>query len=122
MASWIDDLAGHAAKSAKKKQPAKPKPKVERVNVTIRPSDPETGDPGAARFGYFFVEGDLLTMCDENGTPLKTDQDKLITAVLEDPSSAHGVAASLTRKRARGDGLRGFERGALKYPDEGGWR
>jgi hypothetical protein len=49
MASWIDDLAGHAAKSAKKKQPAKPKPKVERVNVTIRPSDPETGDPGSAR-------------------------------------------------------------------------
>ena len=68
------------------------------------------------------MEGDLLTMTDENGTPLKTDQDKLITAVLEDPSSAHGVAASLTRKRARGDGLRGFERGALKYPDEGGWR
>ena len=29
--------------------------------------------------------------------------------------------ASLTRKRARGDGMRGFEKGALRYPD-GGWR
>ena len=114
-------LAGHAAKSAKAKKPAKPKPKVERVNVTIRPSDPETGDPGSARFGYYFVEGDLLTMCDENGSPLKTDQDKLITTVLASPSDAHGVAASLTRKRARGDGMRGFEKGALRYPD-GGWR
>src|SRR6516165_1890039 len=120
MASWIDDLAGHAAKSAKKKHPAKPKPKIERVNVTIRPSDPETGDPGSARFGYYFVEGDLLTMCDENGSPLKTDQDKLITVVLEHAGDARGVAASLVRRRARGDGMRGFEKGALRYPD-GGW-
>ena len=121
MASWIDDLAGHAAKSAKKKQPAKPKPKIERVNVTIRPNDPETGDPGSARFGYYFVDGDLLTMTDENGVPLKTDQDQLITCVLEHASDAHGVAASLTRKRARGSGMRGFGKGPLRYPD-GGWR
>ena len=67
------------------------------------------------------MEGDLLTMTDENGTPLKTDQDKLITAVLASPSDAHGVAASLTRNRARGGGMRGFEKGALRYPD-GGWR
>jgi hypothetical protein len=122
MADWIDALSGHAAKSAaKSKKLAKPKPKVERVIVTIRPSDPETGDPGAARFGYYFVEGDLLTMCDENGTPLKTSQDQLITATLASPSDAHGVAASLTRRRARGDGLRGFSKGPLRYPDEG-WR
>jgi hypothetical protein len=121
MASWIDDLAGHAAKSAKKKQPAKPKPAVCRVNVTIRASDPETGDPGAARFGYYFVEGDLLTMCDENGKPIKTDQDQLITVALENASDAHGVAASLVRRRARGDGMRGFGKGPLRYPDEG-WR
>jgi hypothetical protein len=57
----------------------------------------------------------------ERGTPIKTDQDKLITVVLEHPSDAHGVAASLTRKRSRGDGMRGFEKGALRYPD-GGWR
>jgi hypothetical protein len=122
MASWIDDLAGHAAKSAKKKQPAKPRPKIERVIVTIRPSDPDSGDPGSARFGYYFVEGDLLTMCDENGSPLKTDQDALITVVLENAGDAHGIAASLVRKRSRGSSMKGFERGALKYPDEGGWR
>ena len=119
--SWIDKLETHGRQAAKKKQPPEPKPKVERVIVTIRPGDPETGDPGAARFGYYTVEGDLLTMTDENGTPLKTDQDKLITAVLASPSDAHGVAASLVRKRARGDGRRGFEKGALRYPD-GGWR
>jgi hypothetical protein len=121
MASWIDDLAGHAAKSAKKKQSAKPRPKPKMVICTIRPSDPETGDPGAARFGYYIVEGDLLTMTDENGTPIRTAHDALITAVLASPSDAHGVAASLTRKRARGSGMRGFEKGALRYPD-GGWR
>jgi hypothetical protein len=121
MASWIDELAGHAAKSAKKKQPAKPKSKVERVIVTIRPSDPETGDPGAARFGYYTVAGDLLTMTGENGTPIKNSQDQMITAVLASPSDARGVAASLVRKRARGDGMRGFGRGPLRYPDEG-WR
>jgi hypothetical protein len=123
MASWIDDLAGHAAKSAKKKQPAKPKPKVERVIVTIRPGDPETGDPGSARFGYYTLSEDglLLTMTDENGAAIKGDRDQLITATLENASDAHGVAASLTRRRARGDGMRGFEKGALRYPD-GGWR
>jgi hypothetical protein len=67
------------------------------------------------------VEGELLTLCDENGTPIKNDQDQMITAVLESPSDAHGVAASLTRNRARGGGMRGFEKGALRYPDEG-WR
>jgi hypothetical protein len=56
MASWIDDLAGHAAKSAKKKQPPKPKLKVERILVTVRPSNPETGDPGSARVGHYTTE------------------------------------------------------------------
>ena len=121
MAGWIDKLETHGRQAAKKKQPAKPKPKVERVIVTIRPSDPETGDPGSARIGYYFVEGELLTMCDENGTAIKTDQDRMITATLEHPSDAHGVAASLVRKRARGSGMRGFGKGPLRYPD-GGWR
>jgi hypothetical protein len=118
--SWIDKLESHGRQAAKKKRPAKPKPKVERVIVTIRPSDPETGDPGSARFGYYFVAGEFLTLCDENGTPIKNDQDQMITAVLESPSDAHGVAASLTRNRARGSGMRGFGKGPLRYPD-GGW-
>ena len=117
--SWIEKLESHAAKSAKKKKPVKPKPKVERVIVTIRPSDPDSGDPGSARIGYYVVEGDLLTLCDENGTPIKNDQDQMITAVLEHPSDAHGVAAVLTRKRSRGSGMRGFEKGALRYPKLG---
>jgi hypothetical protein len=121
MGSWIDKLETHGRKAAKEKRPAKPKPKVERVIVTIRPSDPETGDPGSARIGYYTVEGELLTMCDENGAPLKTDHDQMITAVLESPSDAHAVASVLTRKRSRGSGMRGFEKGALRYPD-GGWR
>jgi hypothetical protein len=116
MAGWIDKLETHGRQAAKKKQPAKPKPTVERVIVTIRPSDPETGDPGSARFGFYTVVGELLTMCDENGTPIKNDQDQMITATLERPSDAHGVAASLTRKRSRGSGMRGFEKGALRYP------
>ena len=119
--SWIDKLESHGRQAAKEKRPAKPKPVVCRVIVTTRPSDPETGDPGAAKAGFYFVEGELLTLCDENGTPIKNDQDQMITAVLEHPSDAHGVAASLTRSRARGGGMRGFEKGALRYPD-GGWR
>ena len=121
MGSWIDKLETHGRKAAKEKKPAKPKPKVERVIVTIRPSDPETGDPGSARFGYYTVDGELLTMTDENGTPIKNDQDQMITAVLESPTTAHAVASVLTRNRSRGSGMRGFEKGALRYPD-GGWR
>jgi hypothetical protein len=121
MGSWIDKLETHGRKAAKEKRPARPKAKVERVICTIRPSDPETGDPGSVRFGYYTVEGELLTMTDENGTPIKNDRDEIVTATLEHPSDAHGVAASLTRKRARGSGMRGFEKGALRYPD-GGWR
>ena len=68
------------------------------------------------------MEGELLTLCDENGTPIKNDRDEMITAVLASPSDAHAVASVLTRKRSRGSGPRGFEKGALKYPDEGGWR
>jgi hypothetical protein len=119
--SWIDKLETHGRQAAKKKQPAKPRPKVERVIVTIRPSDPETGDPGSARFGYYTVEGELLTMTDENGTPIKNDRDETVTAVLEHGSDARAIASVFTRKRARGSGMRGFEKGALRYPD-GGWR
>jgi hypothetical protein len=121
MGSWIDKLETHGRKAAKEKRPARPKAKVERVICTIRPSDPETGDPGSARFGYYTVEGELLTMTDENGTPLKNDQDQMITAVLASPSDARAIAGVLTRNRSRGSGMRGFEKGALKYPD-GGWR
>ena len=101
--------------------PEQERTRRQRVILTIRPADPETGDPGSARFGYYTVDGELLTMTDENGTPIKNDQDQMITAVLESPSDAHGVAASLTRNRSRGSGMRGFGKGPLRYPD-GGWR
>jgi len=118
--SWIDKLESHGRKAAKEKRPAKPKPVVCQVIVTTRPSDPDSGDPGSARIGYYTVEGELLTLTDERGT-LKNDQDQMITAVLESPTTAHAVASVLTRNRSRGSGMRGFEKGALRYPD-GGWR
>jgi hypothetical protein len=123
MANWLNDLADHASaksKSAKAKK-AQPKPAVHQVIVTTRPSDETIGDPGACRVGFYFVQGDLLTMCSEDGQPIKNSADQPITAVLASPSDAHGVAASLTRKRARGDGMRGFDKGPLRYRDEG-WR
>ena len=116
--SWIDKLESHGRKAAKEKRPAKPKPVVCQVIVTTRPSDPDSGDPGSARIGYYTVEGELLTLTDERGT-LKNDQDQMITAVLESLSDAHAVAAVLTRKRSRGNGLRGFEKGTLRYPKLG---
>jgi hypothetical protein len=120
MASWIDDLAGHAAKSAKAKKPAK-KPVVHQVICTIRPSDEETGDPGSCAIGHYTVVDDLLTMTDENGAPIKNSQDQMITHVLEPGSDARAIASVLTRKRSRGSGMRGFEKGELRYPKEG-WR
>jgi hypothetical protein len=120
--SWIDKLESHGRQAAKKKQPARPQLKIERVIVTIRPSDPDSGDPGSARFGYYTVEGDLLTMTNEAGVPLKNDRDELVTATLEEGSDARAIASVLTRKRARGSGMRGFEKGALRYRDEKGWR
>jgi hypothetical protein len=101
--------------------PEQERTRRQRVIVTIRPGDPETGDPGSARFGYYTVDGELLTMTDENGTPIKNDQDQMITVVLEHAGDAHGVAASLTRNRSRGSGMRGFSKGPLRYRDEG-WR
>jgi hypothetical protein len=120
MAKWIDALAESGRKHAKEKLPKKPPPKVERIIITTRPSKPETGDPGSAKIGHFFVEGDTLTLCDEAGTPLR-DREEPITAVLEPGTEPRAIAAVLPRRRSTTNSMRGFEKGRLSYPDVG-WR
>jgi hypothetical protein len=73
MAKWLDRLEDAGRKAVADSKPPRPAPKVERVTVTVQYPDPETDFPGSVRFGYFTVEDNLLTMCDENGTPLKTE-------------------------------------------------
>jgi hypothetical protein len=51
--NWIDSLAESGKKHAAAKTPPKPRPKIERIVITTRPSDPGTGDPGSARIGHF---------------------------------------------------------------------
>jgi hypothetical protein len=113
---WLDRLEEAGRKAVEDARPPRGKPSVERVCVTTRPSDPEAGDPGAARYGWYYVEGDRLTMCDEAGTPLKSESGRPVTVVLEDGADPRAIAASLTKRRSRGDGLSGFERGPLRYP------
>jgi hypothetical protein len=109
MAKWLDKLEDVGRKVVADAKPPRPAPKLERVCVTMRYADEETGDPGEARHGWFFVEDATLHLCDENGTVLKT-------VALGEGANPRSVAASLTKRRARGDALNGFERGPLRYP------
>jgi hypothetical protein len=96
--------------------PPRPAPKLERVCVTTRYADPDIGDPGAARYGWFYVEDGTLHMTDEAGNPLKSEADRPVTVALDEGSDARAIAASLTKNRGRGDRPSGFERGPLRYP------
>jgi hypothetical protein len=87
-----------------------PAPKLERVVVTTRYADPESGDPGAARYGWSYVEDGVLHITDAAGNALRGDDDRPVTVTLDDASNARLIAASLTKKRG-GSRTTGFERG-----------
>jgi hypothetical protein len=113
---WLEKLEDVGRQVVEDARPPRPAPKVERVCVTTRHADPDSGDPGAARYGWFFVDGDLLTICDEAGNALQSEDGRPVTVTLDEGVDARSVAASLTKARSRGDKMNGFERGPLRYP------
>jgi hypothetical protein len=117
MPKWLDRLEDAGRKAVADSKLPRPAPKVERVIVTTRTSDPDSGDPGSANIGYYIVEDGLLTLTDQSGTPLKTEGDKPITAIIEPGVDPRAVAASLTYRRARNT-IDGFNR-RLVYPKLG---
>jgi hypothetical protein len=117
MAKWLDKLEDAGRKAVADARPPRPKPEIQRVAVTMRYADPETGDPGAARYGWFYVEDGMLHMVDEAGNPLGGENDREIMVALEAGSDARAIAAALTKNRSRGDRVNGFEPGVpLRYP------
>jgi hypothetical protein len=117
MAKWLDRLEDAGRKAVEQAKPPRPAPEIHRIIVSTRPSDPESGDPGSAKIAYWTLEGDLVTLVDENGTPLRSEGDRLITAIVEPGADARAVASSLVYRRARGD--RGNFNRRLDYPRTG---
>jgi hypothetical protein len=66
---------------------------ITQVIIQVGEAHPDRGDPGAVEVGYYSVEGDMLTMCDENGRPVAKPRRLQVD---EDP---HIVAGRLTRER-----------------------
>jgi hypothetical protein len=95
MAKWLERLEDVGRKAVQDSKPARSKPEIQRVVVTTRYSDRDSGDPGAARSGFYYVEYGVLHMVDEAGNPLKNKEGREITVALEVESDARAVAASL---------------------------
>jgi hypothetical protein len=115
MAKWLDRLEDAGRKAVEQAKPPRPAPELQRVVVTTRYADPETGDPGAARYEWFYVENGILHMTDQAGNALRGEDDRPVTVALEHDSDARAIAASLTKRRGSGSGLTGFEPGPLRY-------
>jgi hypothetical protein len=116
MAKWLDRLEDAGRKAVADSKPPRKIPELQRVVVTIRYADPESGDPGAARYGWFYVEDGTLHMTDEAGNALKGEDDRTVTVALGEGTDPRAVAASLTKTRSSAGRLSGFERGPLRYP------
>jgi hypothetical protein len=116
MTKWLDQLEDAGRRAVADAKPTRTRPEIQRVCVTTRCADPDSGDPGAARYGWFYVEDGTLHMVDEAGNALKGEDDLPVTVALEDGSDPRAIAASLTKSRSRSGRLSGFERGPLQYP------
>ena len=111
---WIDNIAEHANKSVKEKRKHEPRPPVQEVIVSVRNSS--ENDPGECAVGYFIVQGNSVTLTDENGKPLD-EKDGTAKVGDADPRS---IASIMVRRRWEGSqGDADFNR-PLNYK-KGGW-
>jgi hypothetical protein len=96
------------------------KPEVYRVIVQIRPRAGD--DPGQVTNGYYTLDGQVLTMTDGDGRPVRRRNGEQYIHRLQEGEGAAAVARRLTREvrlMARGEtGVAGFHR-KLRY-DIGG--
>ena len=93
-------------------------PTHKRVTIQIRA--PKEDDPGQISYGYYTIEGDVLTMTDSEKPVRRTNGD-LVTDRLQPGDDPDAVARRLTkefRRHIHGDDA-GFNR-LLNYK-RGGW-
>jgi hypothetical protein len=90
-------------------------PTAQEVVVSVRSAS--ENDPGECAIGYFIVQGNTVTLTDENGKPL---DEKDGTAKIGD-ANPKSVASIIVRRRWEGTrGEADFNR-PLNY-QRGGWR
>jgi len=91
--------------------------------VTVITSNPSGNDLGSCEVGFYTLEGDLLTMVDGDGVPMRNaNTGEKITHRLASGESEKTIAKRLTLKifnAARGDEIAGFNR-PIHYPKCGG--
>jgi hypothetical protein len=92
--------------------------------VTVITANPGgSDDVGSCEVGYYTIEGDLLTMVDSEGVPLRnSNSGEKITHRLGAGENRETIAMRLTLKlwrEARGDDMAGFNR-RIDYPKWGG--
>ena len=98
--SWIDKIEEQGKKSVREKRKHEPRPPVQEVVISVRPSS-DNRDPGECAIGHFIVQGDTVVLTNERGDPLDGEN---ITAKLDgDPkhcrTSDAGAVGGNTRRR-----------------------
>jgi hypothetical protein len=89
------------------------------VVTTAKPSGP--GDLGQVAEGYYFVENGTLTMCNEEGVPLRDENTGRIAMKLLHGEDEKGLAKRLTLQQHRAanrDEMAGFHR-PIRYRNLG---
>jgi hypothetical protein len=104
-------LDGEAIKEKRKHEP---RPHVREVIVSVR--NASENDPGECAIGYLIVQGDTMTLTDENGKPM---DEKDGTAKIGD-ANPKSIASIMVRRRWEGSrGDADFNRPLVRK--KGGW-
>ena len=95
--SWIDEPEEQGKKSVKEKHKHEPRPPIQEVIVSVRNSS--ENDPGEVAIGHFIVQGNTVTLADENGKPL---DDKECKAKIGPDSNPRSIASIMVWRRWKG--------------------
>jgi hypothetical protein len=90
---WLDNLIDRGNEAAKAKQQPEPAAVPDRTvhAVWVQTRAPTGSGLGGTEAGYYFVEGGLLVMCSEDGTPTGK------THVLKEGENPKAIAGRLRR-------------------------
>lgn len=90
--------------------------RINEITVATRRPSGAPGDLGSCEIGFFTIDGDLLTLVEGDGVPIRTRNGERITASLTAGESARKVASRLLLARWRAtDAASDFNR-PLHYP------
>ncbi|MDA9437259.1 hypothetical protein [Bradyrhizobium sp. CCBAU 51627] len=69
--------------------------KIQEITVATRNPSGTPGDMGSCEVGFFTVDGDLLTLVEGDGMPVRRANGERVTARLQAGDSAHRIASRL---------------------------